>query len=311
MKFGIHNPSWIYDGGPHEIFQGVKAKAQWAEEHGYSWFSVMDHMIQLPFVGPSDEPFMEGWTAITALAAVTSKIRLATLVSSVGYRNPAHLAKIASGVDIISRGRLTLGIGAGWHDIEYKQYGWEFPPRPATRIAQLEDAVKLIKTMWTEPRATYHGKYFHVEQAILESKPVQKPHPPILVGGSGEQLTLRVVARHANACNLFGDPEVVQHKLEVLQRHCDKEKRDYGLIERTNSIGLMIAKDEAALKAKMQRLHAPDPYRGYALTVAQAVELAGRYERAGVQTFICSFFKNEWESMQLLAEEVMPHFRQV
>ena len=308
MKFGIHNPSWSYDGGPHEIFEGVKAKAQWAEQHGYSWFSVMDHLIQLPFVGAADEPFMEGWTAITALAAVTSKIRLATLVSSVAYRNPALLAKMASGVDIISHGRLTLGIGAGWHEPEYKQYGWQFPPKAATRIAQLEDAIKLIKTMWTEPRATYQGKYFHVEQAILAPKPVQKPHPPIMVGGGGEQLTLRVVARHANACNLFGDPEVVHRKLEVLQQHCEREGRDYAQIERTNSTGLMIAKDEAALKAKKQRMQVSEPFRGYALTVPQAVELVGRYQQAGIQTFICSFFKNEWESMQLLSEEVMPHF---
>ena len=308
MKFGIHNPSWTYDGGPHEIFEGVKTKAQWAEQHGYSWFSVMDHLIQLPFVGPADEPFMEGWTALTALAAVTSKIRLATLVSSVAYRNPAHLAKIASGVDIISRGRLTLGIGAGWHDVEYKQYGWEFPPKPATRIAQLEDAIKLIKTMWTEPRATYHGKYFHVEDAILEPKPVQKPHPPIMVGGSGEQLTLRVVARHADACNVFGDPEQVQHKLEILRQHCAREGRDYTQIERTCTTALMLAKDEAALKAKKERLHVTEPIRGYALTVPQAIELVGRYQAAGIQMFICSFFRNERESMELLSEAVMPHF---
>ena len=124
---------------------------------------------------------------LSALAAVTRKIRLATLASSVGYRNPAHLAKMAAGVDLISRGRLTLGIGAGWFDTEYRQYGWEFPPEPAIRIRQMVEAVRLILTMWTEPRATFHGKFFHVEDAILEPKPLQRPHPPIMIAGSGER----------------------------------------------------------------------------------------------------------------------------
>ena len=134
MKFGIHNPSWLFGPDPAEIFEGVKTKALWAESHGYTWFSVMDHLIQIGNVGAPDEPFMEGWTILSALAAVTSRIRLATLATSVGYRNPALLAKIAAGVDLISRGRLTFGFGAGWHEPEYRQYGWEFPSRPAVRI---------------------------------------------------------------------------------------------------------------------------------------------------------------------------------
>ena len=178
MKFGIHNPSWLFGPDPYEMFEAVKRKAQWAEAHGFAWFSVMDHLIQIPGVGAPDEPFMEGWTVLAALAAVTSKIRLATLVSSVAYRNPALLAKMAAGVDVVSRGRLTFGIGAGWYDTEYKQYGWEFPPRPALRIRQMEEAIRLIKMMWQENRATFHGEHFHVEEAILEPKPVQKPHPP-------------------------------------------------------------------------------------------------------------------------------------
>ena len=115
MKFGIHNPSWLFGSDPREIFEALKKKAQWAEANGFSWFSLMDHLIQIPFVGMEDEPFMESWSTLSALAAVTEEIRLAPLVSSVAYRNPAHLAKIAAGVDIISRGRLTFGIGAGWY----------------------------------------------------------------------------------------------------------------------------------------------------------------------------------------------------
>ena len=163
-------------------------------------------MIQTPLVGPPDEPLLEGWTVLAALAAVTSRIRLATLCTAAGYRNPAHLAKIAASVDLISRGRLTLGIGAGFFEDEYKQYGWEFPPRPATRIRQMEEAIQLILKLWTEPRTTFRGRYFHVEDAILEPKPVQKPRPPVMIAGGGEQMTLRAVARLADACNLGREP---------------------------------------------------------------------------------------------------------
>jgi F420-dependent oxidoreductase-like protein len=290
------------------MFEAVKRKAQWAEAHGFAWFSVMDHLIQIPGVGAPEEPFMEGWTVLTALAAVTSKIRLATLVSSVAYRNPALLAKMAAGVDVISRGRLTFGIGAGWHDTEYKQYGWEFPPRPAVRIRQMEEAIRLIKAMWQEDRVTFHGKYFHVEGAILEPKPVQKPHPPIMIGGGGEQLTLRALARVGDACNIFGGPEDVKRKYDVLRRHCEAEGRPFEEIERTNLTGLLLARDEAALKAKRARLAVPDPYRGFALTAAQAVDLVGRYRDVGAQLFICSFYKNDQETMEMLASDVMPHF---
>src|SRR5512141_879250 len=188
MKFGIHNPSWLFGPDPYNIFEAVKSKAQWCEEHGFAWFSVMDHLIQIPGVGAPEEPFMEGWTVLAALAPATSKIRLATLVSSVAYRNPALLAKMAAGIDIMSRGRLTFGIGAGWYFQEYGQYGYVFPEKPAVRIAQMVEAIKVAKAMWTEPRATFHGKYFNITDAILEPKPVQKPHPPIMIGGSGEQL---------------------------------------------------------------------------------------------------------------------------
>jgi F420-dependent oxidoreductase-like protein len=185
-------------------------------------------------VGAPDEPVLEGWTVLAGLAAVTGRIRLATLCTAVGYRNPAHLAKIAASVDLISRGRLTLGIGAGFFANEYKQYGWEFPPQPATRIRQMEEAVQLILKMWTEPRTTFHGRYFHVEDAILEPKPVQKPRPPVMIAGGGEQMTLRAVARLADACNIVdGDVAEVRHKFDVLRRHCDAVGRDYDTIEKT------------------------------------------------------------------------------
>ncbi|HUH83181.1 MAG TPA: LLM class F420-dependent oxidoreductase [Stellaceae bacterium] len=308
MKFGIHNPSWLFGTDASGIFDAVKTKAQWAEEHGFTWFSVMDHLIQIAMVGAPDEPFMEGWTILTALAAVTRRIRLATLVSSVHFRNPTHLAKIAAGVDQISRGRLTFGIGAGWFETEYRQYGWEFPPRPAVRIGQMEEAVRLIRALWTEKRTTFAGKYFHAKDAILEPKPVQKPHPPIMIGGGGEQLTLRAVARLANACNVAGTPDVVRHKFEVLRRHCDAERRDYDEIERSNIISFVLARDEAALAAKRRQLAVPEQFYGFAGTPSQVSDLIGRYRDAGVQLLISSAYKNDVETLELLAGEVMPRF---
>jgi F420-dependent oxidoreductase-like protein len=308
MKFGIHNPSWRFDTDPAGIFDAVKAKALWAEEHGFTWFSVMDHVIQIAMAGPPEEPFMEGWTILSALAAVTKRIRLATLVSSVHYRNPALLAKISAGVDQISRGRLTFGIGAGWFEAEYRQYGWEFPPRPAMRIAQMEEAVRLILAMWSEKRTTFKGKYFQADNAILEPKPVQRPHPPLMIGGGGEQLTLRAVARYANACNVGGTPEQVRHKFEVLRRHCETQKRNYDEIERTNVIGLVLARDEAALATKRQRLEVPAQFMGFAGTVAQVSDLVGKYKDAGSQLLISSAWRNDAETLELLAADVMPQF---
>ena len=308
MKFGIHNPSWIYGSDPAVAFEGLKAKAQWAENHGFVWFSVMDHLIQIGGVGAPDEAFIEGWAALSALAATTSRIRLATLATSVGYRNPAHLAKIAASVDLISRGRLTFGIGAGYFETEYRQYGWEFPARPAVRIRQMEEAVRLILAMWTERRTTFHGRYFHVDDAILEPKPIQKPRPPVMIAGGGEQLTLRAVARLADACNVGGKPEMVEHKLAVLRRHCDTAERNYDSIEKTHNNSWLLARDEPALAAKRERHAVRGPLRGFVGTVSEAIDLIGRYQDAGVQLLINSDYRNDIETHELFASDVMSHF---
>jgi F420-dependent oxidoreductase-like protein len=314
MKFGIHNSFWLDSPDPAEAFETLKAKAQWAENHGFVWFSVMDHMIQIPRVGAPDEAVLEGWTVLAALAAVTSRIRLATLCTAVGYRNPAHLAKIAATVDLISRGRLTLGIGAGFFEDEYRQYGWEFPPRPATRIRQMEEAVQLILKMWTEPRTTFRGRYFHVEEAILEPKPVQKPRPPVMIAGDGEQMTLRAVARLADACNLVGgdigkiEIAEVKHKFDVLRRHCDAAGRDYDTIETTLIQPWLLARDDAAAAAKRERLAIRGPLRGFVGTVSEAIDLIGQYQDAGVDLLINSDRRTDAESRKLFASDVMPHF---
>ena len=308
MKFGIHNSSWLERPDPAEAFEAVEAKAQWAEDHGFVWFSVMDHMSQIPGVGPPDEPVLEGWTVLAGLAAVTSRIRLATLCTAVGYRNPAHLAKIAASVDLISRGRLTLGIGAGFYEDEYRQYGWEFPPRPATRIRQMEEAVQLILQMWTEPRTTFHGRYFHVEDAILEPKPVQKPRPPVMIAGGGEQMTLRAVAHLADVCNLVrGGPAEVKHKLDVLRRHCDAASRDYDAIEKTHVQAWILARNDAAVTAKRERLAARGPLPSFVGTVSEAIDLIGQYQDAGVELMI-NGDRNDVATRELFASDIMPRF---
>jgi F420-dependent oxidoreductase-like protein len=308
MKFGIHNSSWLDDPDPAEAFEAVKAKAQWAEEHGFVWFSVLDHMIQIPRMGAPDEPFLEGWTVLAGLAAVTSRIRLATLATAVGYRNPAHLAKIAASVDLISRGRLTLGIGAGFFEDEYRQYGWEFPPRPATRIRQMEEAIQLILKMWTEPRTTFHGRYYRVEDAILEPKPVQKPRPPVMIAGAGEQLTLRAVARLADACNIVdADVAEVRTKLAVLRGHCVAAGRDYDTIEKTHVRAWLLARNDAAVAAKRERLTARGPSRGFVGTVSEAIDLIGQYQAAGIELLI-NGDRNDVETRELFVSDVMPHF---
>ena len=308
MKFGIHNSSWGDSPDPAEAFEAAKAKAEWAEDHGFVWFSVLDHMIQIPRIGAPDQPFLEGWTVLSALAAVTSRIRLATLATAVGYRNPAHLAKIAATVDVISRGRMTLGIGAGFFEDEYRQYGWEFPPRPGTRIRQMEEAVELILKMWTEPRTTFHGRYFRVDDAILEPKPVQRPHPPVLIAGSGEQLTLRAVARLADACN-FVDADIaeVRYKLAVLRGHCDAAARDYDMIEKTHIRAWLLARSDTAVAAKRERLADRGPSRGFFGAVSEAVDLIGQYQDAGIDLLI-NGDRNDAESRELFVSDVMPHF---
>jgi F420-dependent oxidoreductase-like protein len=312
MKFGIHNSSWLDSPDPAEAFEAVKAKAQWAEDHRFIWFSVLDHMIQIPRQGAPDEPFLEGWTVLSALAAVTTRIRLATLCTAVGYRNPAHLAKIAATVDVISRGRMTLGIGAGFFQDEYRQYGWDFPPKPATRIRQMEEAVRLILRMWTEPRTTFHGRYFHVEDAILEPKPVQKPRPPVMIAGSGEQMTLRAVACLADACNFVGtDVAETRHKLAVLRRHCDAAGRDYDAIEKTHIQAWLLARNHAAAavkRAERERRTAREPSPAYVGTESEAIDLIGQYQDAGIGLLIYADRPNDAESRELFAAEVMPHF---
>ena len=217
-----------------------------AEELGFDSIWVYDHFHNVP--RPAHEAVFECWTTIAAISQRTSRIRLGQMVGCNSYRNPGLLAKITSTVDVISGGRLDWGIGAGWYENEYRGYGFEFPA-PKDRIGMLRETVEIVKSMWTEPETTYRGSYYELSRANCDPKPLQVPHPPVWIGGGGEQLTLRVVARHADASNFGGNPDMWAHKREVLKAHCADVGRDEATIRKTWSPEVFIRSTEAEVEA--------------------------------------------------------------
>jgi F420-dependent oxidoreductase-like protein len=249
MQFGLQHPnfSFDYDGqgnnaNTSQIADSLKNLITKAEDSGFDSFWVMDHFHQIQFVGRPEEPMPEGWTVISMLAATTTKIKLGTLVTGVIYRYPSVLAKVAATLDVLSKGRLFMGIGAGWNEQESLAYGISFPSTQE-RMLMLEEAIQVIRKMWTEePNASFNGKYYQIRNAYCNPKPIQKPSPPILVGGSGERKTLKIVAKYADACNLFGSSETVRKKLNILKEHCKSVGRDYDSILKTK-LGAVIVDD--------------------------------------------------------------------
>ena len=201
-----------------------------AEELGYDSIWVYDHFHNVP--RPAHEAVFECWTTMAAISQRTSRVRLGQMVGCNSYRQPAVLAKITSTVDVISGGRLDWGIGAGWYENEYRGYGFEFP-KPKDRIGMLREAVEIVRSMWTEEETTFNGKYYKLSRANCDPKPLQSPHPPIWIGGGGEQLTLRVVARHADYSNFGGRPDEWARKREILKGHCAAVGRDEETIGKT------------------------------------------------------------------------------
>src|SRR5215212_344604 len=285
MKFGLRNTSFVYPNGTGNIWEDTKAHIQRAEKDGFASCWVMDHFYQLPIHGSEQEPFLDAWTVLPALAAVTSRIRLGAMVSPVGYRNPALLARMASSLDHVSGGRMNFGFGAGGFQPEYQTYGFAFIEKPAIRLAQMKEALQLILGLWTNPSFTFHGEYFHVANAILEPKPLQLPHPPILIGGAGPKLTLRIIAELGDACNLWGPPEEFAKERQTLKRHCEEVGRDESTIEKTTYDLVICVPTEAALKAKIERLlPAPrgvEPWMALVGTPSQLIDIVGEYERVG------------------------------
>lgn len=236
MLSGIHYVNFTHPGGSEAIAPRIAATAQIAEEAGCDVFTVMDHWFQMEHFATSQDPMLEGYTTLGYLAGVTHKLRLGLLVTGVTYRYPGLLAKIVTTLDVLSEGRGFLGIGAAWYEREHLGLGVPFPPLKE-RYERLEETLQICQQMWSDNDGPYEGKHFQLAETINQPPAIQKP-PGILIGGSGEQKTLRLVAQYANACNIFATtPEEVKHKLDVLKRHCDELGTDYDAILKTTLRG--------------------------------------------------------------------------
>lgn len=232
LRFGLQIPRFTWPEGAAAIRPQLRAVGGAADEAGFDSVWVMDHFIQIPQAGRDWEEMLDSYTVLAYLAAVTERVRLGTMVTGVTYRNVAHLAKIVATLDVLSGGRAICGIGAAWFEREHQAYGWEFPP-VKQRMDLLEDALQLLPLAWGPGAPAFEGKVLRVPEAVGYPRPLQD-HVPVLVGGSGEKRTLKLVAQYADACNLFGEPEQIRHKLAVLHRHCADVGRDPAAIEVTH-----------------------------------------------------------------------------
>jgi F420-dependent oxidoreductase-like protein len=295
LDFGLQISRFDWPGHPATTRTTLAEVAQAAEEAGFTSLWVMDHFLQIPQVGREWEDMLESYTTLAYLAGVTDRIRLGTLVTGVTYRNIAHLAKIVATLDVVSGGRAMCGIGAAWFEREHRLYGWDFPPLPE-RYALLEDALELLPLMWGPGSPSFEGRTLSVAEATCYPRPLQE-RIPILVGGSGERRTLRLVARHADACNLFGDPDRVRHKLTVLRDHCAAEGRDPAAITVTHL-------------APARVVDADEPRDGPgAATVEEHVGRCRELAEAGVQTEIVALADADGADSVSRFADVIAEFR--
>jgi len=232
LKFGLQIPWYSWDGAPDNTRTVLRDIAQTAEEAGFSSIWVMDHFFQLEMIGGPALDMHESFTTLGYLAGVTEKVTLGPLVTGVTYRHPGLLAKQVTTLDVVSGGRAWLTLGAAWFEREHLGLGVHFPPLKE-RFERMEETIEIALQMWSENDGPYKGKHYQLEETLCVPQPIQKPHPPIMIGGNGEKKTLRRVAQFADACNLFGDPNEIRRLLDVLKKHCADVGRDYEAIEKT------------------------------------------------------------------------------
>jgi len=231
MEIGLQIPSFTW-GEDAEIGPMLAKIAETADANGFHSLWLMDHFFQIPGVGDHRQPMLEAYTALGFVAGRTERIGLGTLVTGVTYRYPGILAKTVTTLDVLSGGRAWLGIGAAWNQHEHEGLGVPFPP-VKERFQDLEDAIRIALQMWSDEDGAFEGKRHHLAETVNQPQSLQRPRPRILIGGSGEKVTLRLVARYADACNLFGDAETVRRRLGILREHCERESRDYDAIWKT------------------------------------------------------------------------------
>jgi F420-dependent oxidoreductase-like protein len=313
ITLDLHLPNFNYPGvGPDQVFDKLVDIATTAERSGFSSVSVMDHLHQIPPVGPPENWMFEGNAMLAGLAARTSSITMGLLVGGVTYRNPALHAKITTTLDVISGGRVWHGIGAAWFEAEHNAYGFPFPTLKE-RFERLEEALQIARSMFTEETTSFSGQHYTVDSAFNNPKPI-RGDIPIVIGGSGERKTLRFVAKYADGCNLFGDADRVRHLLGVLQNHCDDVGRDSSEITKTGMGVIVIERTHEAAQATLQRMREaglPEERVASALagdpdTVGEAVQSRAD---AGLEGFTLSLPKvHDLEVVELTGRTLAPIF---
>jgi F420-dependent oxidoreductase-like protein len=309
MRFGIQtgpqHVSWPELVNIWQVADNLKFDTAWTFDHFF------------PIMSDPKGSQLEGWITLAALAMKTAHVRVGTLVTGITYREPAVLAKMGATLDVITGGRLEMGVGAAWFQQEHEALGIPFPP-VAERIRRLGEACEIMKRMWTEDAASWKGTYYEIKDAYCNPKPVQKPHPPILIGGGGEQLTLKMVARHADTWNAFGTADIFKHKIEVLQRHCEAIGRDPNTIEKSVSLPPVLSKDRSKLDAMLA-----DMASRRAMTIEEAktamlwgspddaIKKIEAYRDIGVTHIILSLrAPYDPAQLDLFASEVIPALRE-
>jgi len=294
LKYGLYLPQgFVHEltgiKDPVEAYETLTRLAQTADQSGYDSVWLSDHLLTAP---PSQEMVFECWTMAAALARDTKRVRIGQLVTANSYRNPALQAKMASCLDVISHGRLTFGIGAGWYEPDYRAYGYEFPAGQQ-RLRQLQEAVQVILAMWKEEEATFEGTYYQIRGVVNQPKGVQQPHIPLMIGGGGEQVTLKLVAHYGDACNLISDPATLEHKFAVLKQHCKTVGRDYESIYRTALTLCIIGETDEQARTLIPGWAGavfPGDVGSYGLigTLETIRQRLAAYEAAGAQELVIS-----------------------
>ncbi len=295
-------------------YEDVAGIAKSLRPNGFTSMWASDHFMLDS--GDPDRNCLECWTLLTAIATEVKDIRIGSLVTSASYRNPALLAKMAASLDQVSGGRLEFGIGAGWKDVEYEAYGYRFPSA-GERVSRLEECIEIITRLWTQPVADFHGEFHQISNAVSAPKPVQRPHPPILIGGSRTRM-LRIMAKYADVVNFVPqpDPDSYAETLHRLERACAEEGRDCERIRKSHFITMLVGADEAGVERRLQRVAERDGMsidewrskrsRAFIGTTAQARDFLRRYTDLGVTQFMVVFpYQEEAESIKLFADDVI------
>ncbi len=315
LKFGVFVPQgWKLDltdvQDPYEQYETMTRVAQAADRlPGWDSIWVYDHFHTVP--EPTLETTFECWSITAGLARDTQRVKIGQMVTCNGYRHPAYLAKVASTVDVMSNGRLLFGIGAGWHEHEWRAYGYGFPEVPV-RMGMFREACEIIHRMWTEEYPRFQGKYYQIEEPINEPKGVQKPHPPLWIGGGGEKVTLKLVAQWGDATNInVSDPNEVRHKFDVLRRHCEAVGRDYNEITRSWETVVYLIEKESDRDRALDSLGGNLDPRTIMGTPQQVVERLTPMAEVGVQYFVIYIPRVAYELDQVerFAQEVIPQLQ--